>query len=65
MRNAARCLMTLPAGFLLAAPASAQGFNPFVPIFENLTLLTDFTGFLFLILRSWLIFALQALPIVF
>jgi hypothetical protein len=54
-----------PVAFLAALPAQAQSFNLFVPVFERLPLVTDFFGFLFLIVRNWLVFALQALPIVF
>lgn len=64
MRHLFPLALAAAAG-LQAAPAQAQSFNPFVPLFENLSFVTDFAGFLFLILRNWLVFALQALPIVF
>jgi hypothetical protein len=65
MYQAARAAAFLPVACLMAAPAHALSFNPFVPVFERLPLVTDFIGFLFLITRNWLVFALQALPIVF
>ena len=63
MTHAIRTLALFPAACLMAAPARAFSFNPLEPVFESLPLVTNFVGFLFLILRNWLVFALQALPI--
>jgi len=66
MKQSTNALPILAAACLVATPAQALTlnlpFNPFVPIFQRFSLLTDFFGFLGLILRNWIVFATEVFP---